>query len=79
MDVGFDATAETAKHRLLVTRADGTQTVESIDVEDGLDSRQVLQRLQRQGIDAVSVKLYGTTKSKPSKTSNTYRTTLTLA
>lgn len=75
---GAEATAETAKHRLLVTRADGTQRVETIDDEGGLDSRQVLQRLQRRGIDAVSVKLYGATKSKPSKTSNTYRTTLTL-
>ncbi|KAJ8613146.1 hypothetical protein CTAYLR_004794 [Chrysophaeum taylorii] len=79
--------------RVLVTRSDGTQSVESIrrredqdDDDDDLafdethnyDSRHVLQQLKRQGIDAVSVRLYGAPAKPNTKTSNTYRTTFKL-
>lgn len=78
---GQGKAANSANTRVLVTRADGSQAVECIDDDLGLDTtdaHQVLARLQRQGVDAVSVKVYGApVKPKPTA-SDTYRTTFKL-
>ena len=74
--------ANTANLRVLVTKSDGTQSVEMIEDDLGLDasdSQQVLAKLRRQGVDAIDVRLYGAVKQRKDGARNkTFRSTLVL-
>uniref|UniRef100_A0A7S3NJF0 EF-hand domain-containing protein n=1 Tax=Aureoumbra lagunensis TaxID=44058 RepID=A0A7S3NJF0_9STRA len=81
---GNAQTANPSNTRVLVTHTNGTQSVECIEDDQGLDtsdSSHMIARLKRQGIDAVSVSLYGTATGAADTSkmmSNTYRTTFVL-
>jgi calcyphosin len=59
---GTGMAANTANRRLLVTKADGSQSVETVENELGLRGKDVdgmRSRLKQQGIDAAKIDLYG--------------------
>lgn len=59
---GEGACANTANKRVLVTRVDGSQSVETVQDELGMrpgDKAAVMERLARQGVQASSVELHG--------------------
>jgi len=57
---GVGAESNTTNKRVLVTRLDGSQTVEAIEEDLGLDNRAVMAALKRQGIwDAVGFSVDG--------------------
>jgi hypothetical protein len=59
---GEGAAANSANRRVLVTRADGSQSVEEIKNDLGLkanDKAGMMARLKAQGVDAGSIALYG--------------------
>jgi len=67
---GTGAAANTANRRVLVTNKDGTQSVQTINHELGMNARDmkdVRGRLALQGVDAADVALYGgvDTRDKP--------------
>jgi Ca2+-binding EF-hand superfamily protein len=67
---GVGQAANTANRRVLVTRADGTQGVEEIKSDLGLDSRDkagAISRLQKQGVTAANIDFYGGMEDKNTK------------
>jgi len=67
---GTGAAANTANRRVLVTNKDGTQSVQTINHELGMNARDIKDvrgRLALQGVDAADVALYGgvDTRDKP--------------
>ena len=74
---GKGMAANTANRRVLVTKADGSQTVETVENELGLrrgDVDGIRSRLQKQGVSATNVDLYGyqdsTSKGSGSRPAN---------
>jgi len=59
---GEGAAANTANKRVLVTRADGSQYVETVKNELGMkagDKADIMRRLQQQGVNAANIDLHG--------------------
>jgi Ca2+-binding EF-hand superfamily protein len=59
---GEGAAANTANKRVLVTRADGSQYVETVKNELGMkagDKADIMKRLQQQGVSAANIDLHG--------------------
>ena len=76
--------ANTANRRVLVTHADGRQSVEEIKDDMGLragDTDGAIARLRAQGVQAASISMHDgiDTRKKGNQPSATYRTTFTLA